>query len=196
MRSDKRVVMSPKLRRLAEFVMSETLGPNFLTTLRHIERALEGVEHVLIGGQAVYFSGYERFSKDIDIGVIRPIRGLAPLLLRAGFKHLRAARFVHPETEIEVDLVKLPRCTIPYVKRPRTAAAAPDLSVPMIDLAPLLALKVKTGRIQDEADVVELLKAKAVPDRLEVVRLLKRLGETAESYDRLVARAEQEGPRE
>lgn len=172
--------------------MSDTLGAEFITTLAHIDDALKGVDHVLIGGQAVFFSGYERFSADIDIGVIRPVREVAACLVKGGFVLVKGARLVDPLTRVEVDVVKLPRCTIPFVKKPRRVKASPDLDVPVLGLPALVALKVKVGRLKDEADVVELLKAGSVPDRDEVVRLLRSLGETAESYDRLVERAEQE----
>lgn len=178
--------------KLARFVMSETVGSEFLRTLARVERALAGVDHVLIGGQAVFFSGYERFSGDVDVGVIRPLRDVAALLQRAGFESRGGARFVDPETGVEVDVVKLPRCTIPYVKRPTLAKAAQGLDVPVLPLPALVALKVKVGRAKDEADVIELVKAGSVPDRDEVVRLLRSMGEPAESYDRLLERARKE----
>ncbi|MCO5166481.1 MAG: hypothetical protein M9894_08965 [Planctomycetes bacterium] len=179
--------------RLARFVMSDTLGAEFLETLRRVEEALQGLDHALIGGQAVFFSGYPRFTEDVDIGVVVPVREAAARLARAGFRPVQGARFIHPTTKVEVDLVKLPRCTIPYVKRPARVTAGPALELPVLALPALVALKVKVGRLKDEADVVELLKHGAVPDRDEVVRLLRSMGEPAEGYDRLVRRAEEEG---
>lgn len=187
--------MAERFGQLARFVMSETLGAEFLSTLERIERALIGVEHALIGGQAVFFSGYRRFTKDIDVGVGLPIKEVAARLVQAGFRNLRGSRFVDPDTRVEVDVVKLPRCALPYMKQPTRAQAREDLTVPVLGLAALVALKVKVGRAQDEADVVNLLKAGAVPDRAEVVGLLRRMGETAEGYDRMVARAEDEKKR-
>jgi len=181
-----------RVQRLARFVMSDTIGPEFLSSLARIERALVGFEHALIGGQAVFYSGYERFSGDIDVGVIRPVRDAAAALVKAGFRLREGARFVDPDTQVEVDVVKLPRVTIPYVKTPRRVDAGPGLVVPVLPLPALMALKMKVGRLKDEADVIELLKAGAVPDRDEVVRILRGLGETAEGYDRLVLRAKTE----
>lgn len=168
--------------------MSDTIEPNVLRTVERVERSLAEIEHVLIGGQAVYFSGYQRFSKDVDIGVIRPVREAAAALLRGGFQSIQGARFVDPDTRVEVDVVKLPRATIPYVKTP-TRVDAGGLTLPVLPLPALVALKVKVGRAKDEADVIELLKAGSVPDRDEVARILKGLGETGDGYDRLVQRA-------
>jgi hypothetical protein len=177
---------------MARFVTSDTLGAEFIETLQRLETALKGIDHVLIGGQAVFFSGYERFSADVDVGVLRPVREVSTCLTNAGFVPVKEARFVDPRTHVEVDVVKLPRCMAPSVKEPRRVSAGPGLDVPVLGLAALVASKVETHRIQDEADVVELLKAGAVPDRAEVARLLRSLGRSSRSYDRLVARAEQE----
>lgn len=80
------------------------------------------------------------------------------------------------------------------MKKPVTAHVGPGIDAPMIALAPLIALKIKMGRLKDLADVVELLKAGSIPDRNEVARLLKSLGEQPDSYDRLFERASKEPP--
>lgn len=85
--------------------MSDTIGPEFQATIAKVERALAEVEHVLIGGQAVFFSGYERFSADVDVGVIVPVRDPCARMARGGFVHKVGARFVDPDTEVEVDVV-------------------------------------------------------------------------------------------
>ncbi len=180
------------VRRWAGFIMSDSIEPGILRTVEKVQRSLADVEHVLIGGQAVFFSGYQRFSKDVDIGVIRPVRDAAAALIRAGFAPVQGARFVDPDTQVEVDIVKLPRATIPYFKAPRRVEAGPGLTLSVLPLPALVALKVKVGRAKDEADVIELLKAGSVPDHDEVVRILRGLGETAEGYDRLVLRAKTE----
>lgn len=180
------------MSQLARFVMSDTIGSEFLETLARVEAALVGLDHAIVGDQAVYFSGYRRFTADVDVGVVVPVREAARRLESGGFQRLRGARFGDPTTGVEVDLVKLPRCTIPYVKEPVRVRAGPALELPILGLPALVALKVKVGRSQDEADVINLLNAGAVPDRAEVVRLLRSLGESAESYDRLVDRAARE----
>lgn len=172
--------------------MSESLGAEFLETLARLEAALSGLDHAIVGGQAVFFSGYRRFTADVDVGVLTPVRDAARRLAAARFRHLRGARFVDPDTGVEVDLVKLPRCTIPYVRQAVRVKAGPALELPILGLPALVALKVKVGRSQDEADVINLLNAGSIPDRAEVVRLLRSLGEPAQSYDRLVERAERE----
>jgi hypothetical protein len=178
--------------RMARFVMSDTLGAEFLATLTRLEAALSGLDHAIVGGQAVFFSGYRRFTADVDVGVLTPVRQAARRLVEAGFRHLRGGRFVDPGTGVEVDLVKLPRCTIPYVRQAVRVRASAALELPILGLPALVALKVKVGRSQDEADVINLINAGSIPDRAEVVRLLRSLGETAESYDRLVERAARE----
>jgi hypothetical protein len=178
--------------RMARFVLSDTLGAEFLDTLTRLEAALSGLDHAIVGGQAVFFSGYRRFTADVGVGVVTPVREAARRLGDAGFQHLRGARFVDPTTEVEVDVVKLPRCTVPYVRQPVRVMAGPTLELPILGLPALIALKVKLGRSQDQADVINLLNVGSVPDRAEVVRLLRSLGETAESYDRLIERAERE----
>src|SRR5688572_31695046 len=118
--------------------MSDTLGAEYLETLRRLEDALKDVEHVLIGGQAVFFSGYPRFTEDVDIGVIVPVKQAASRLVQAGFKVVQGARFVDPSTKVQVDVVKLPRCTIPYVKQPVHVQAATGLTLPVLPLPALV----------------------------------------------------------
>ncbi len=56
----------------SEFLVSPGLSPTLVTALEALSDALQGVEFALIGGQAVFLHGYQRFSKDLDIGVIVP----------------------------------------------------------------------------------------------------------------------------
>lgn len=175
----------------SDFLVSPGLSPPVIKTLEALADALQGVEFALIGGQAVFLHGYQRFSKDVDIGVLVPVKQVAARLVTRGFVHERGARFREPTTGVTIDVVKLPRCTIPSVK-------APDLhqvgarTVPVVDLETLLALKVKVGRARDEADVIELLKTGRAVDRERVVQLLRGLGEPAEVFDRLAERARRE----
>src|SRR5438105_1491723 len=97
---------SDSQRRIAEltrFVMSETIGPEFLATLKKVSDALAGSSHALIGGQAVFFRGYRRFSKDIDIGVGGSVRDTVRALVGAGLRSVEGARLVDPETKVQVD---------------------------------------------------------------------------------------------
>jgi hypothetical protein len=184
--------LSDEVAQLARFVMSPTIGPEFLATISRVTAALASVPHALIGGQAVFFRGYRRFSKDVDVGVSTTVREAVKLLAAAGFRVVEGARLVDPATKIEVDVVHLPRAVIPRLRATDPIDLGGGVRARVIDVESLVALKVKIGRLQDEADVVELLKAGARPDRGVVVDLLKRLGEGSDTYDRLVARASTE----
>lgn len=175
----------------SEFLVSPGLSPTLVTALGALTDALQGVEFALIGGQAVFLHGYQRFSKDLDIGVIVPVKQVAARLLSKGFIQHSGARFTEPSTGVTVDVVKLPRCAIPSVKKPDVHVVG-SRSIPVIDLETLLALKVKVGRARDEADVVELLKSGRSPDRKRLVDLLRGLGEGTEGFDQLAERARRE----
>ncbi len=179
------------LQAWSEFLVSPGMSPMIVTALDSVADALQGVEFALIGGQAVFLHGYQRFSKDVDIGVIVPVKQVAARLQNKGFRQLRGARFVEPRTSVEVDVVKLPRCAIPSVKSPELRRVGSH-DLPVLDLETLIALKVKVGRIQDEADVVALLKTGREPDRARLVGLLRGLGEGVEPFDRLADRARRE----
>ncbi len=175
----------------SEFLVSPGLSPTLVTALEALSVALQGIEFALIGGQAVFLHGYQRFSKDLDVGVIVPVKQVAARLQSKGFVRVHGARFTEPSTGVTVDVVKLPRCAIPSVKSPDLHIVG-SRSVPVIDLEMLLALKVKVGRARDEADVVELLKAGRSPDRKRLIELLRGLGEGAEGFDQLAERAHRE----
>ena len=172
--------------------MSETIGPGFLKTIAKVTTALAAVPHALIGGQAVFFRGYRRFSKDVDIGVSVSVRDAVKALVGAGLRVVAGARLVDPETKIEVDVVRMPRAVLPRLAQAEVMDLGGGVRARVLDLESLLALKVKIGRVQDEADVAGLLKAGAKPDRGVVLDLLRRLGETGDAYERLVERARQE----
>lgn len=180
------------IERWSEFLVSPGLTPTHISALKALTTALDGVEFALIGGHAVFLHGYPRFSKDIDIGVIVPVKQVSARLLSQGFLPIHAARFSEPITGVTVDVVKLPRCAIPSVKNPVLLPFDVGHHVPVVDLETLLALKLKAGRAQDEADVIELLKAGRQPDRRQLTYLLRKLGEATDEFERLARRAEQE----
>ena len=55
----------------------------------------EGVEYVLVGGQAVRLNGYSRATEDIDV-LVRPTRG-------NGEKIIRALRFLKSSRDLDAD---------------------------------------------------------------------------------------------
>ncbi|MGE0707016.1 MAG: hypothetical protein AB7T09_03305 [Planctomycetota bacterium] len=187
--------------RWGEFLVTPGLPPTLVTALEALVDALDGFEFALIGGQAVFLHGYQRFSKDLDVGVIVPVKQVAARLRERGFVPAGGARFYEPLTRVSVDVVKLPRCAIPSVKAPDRYPVGAR-SIPVIDLETLLALKVKLGRARDEADVVELLKTGRALDAARLSQLLRGLGEEPASFERLAERArreqelEREGPPE
>jgi hypothetical protein len=185
------IVPPERLAAWSEFVMAPGLAPRILTALERLLGALKGVEFLLIGGQAVFLHGHERSSKDLDVGVVTPLKGVVARLAAAGFVHVTGARVREPTTGIEVDVVKLPRCAIPSMKAPAMVQVG-ALEVPVVPLELLIALKVKLGRFQDEADVAGLLHAGRTPDRARLQELLRGLGEDISGYDRLVERARRE----
>ena len=82
----------------SEFLVSPGLAPTLVTALEALADALQGVEFALISGQAVFLHGYERFSKDLDIGVIVPVKQVAARLMSKGFLQAGGARFTEPAT--------------------------------------------------------------------------------------------------
>lgn len=180
---------------MARFVMSPTLGPEFLATIARVGEALErsAVPHALIGGQAVFFRGYRRFTKDVDVGVGTSVREAVSALVRAGLRPLRGGRLIDPLSRVEVDLVRLPRVLLPRLAGAERLDLGGGVQGRVIDLESLVALKLKLGRLQDLADVVELLKHGARPEREVILRLARGLGEdAAAAYDQLLERARRE----
>lgn len=174
--------------------MSPTIGPEFLATIARVTAALAGTPHALIGGQAVFFRGYRRFSKDVDVGVGTSVRDAVRALVAADLTALRGGRLVDPSTGVEVDLVRMPRAILPRLRQAEVMDLGGGVRALVIDVESLVALKLKMGRMQDEADVVELHKHGALPDREVVLRLLRGMGEdAADLYDRLAERARREG---
>ncbi len=188
-----RPVAPDDVGQLARFVMSDSIGAEFLRTIERVTTTLgAAMPHALIGGQAVFFRGYRRFSKDVDFGVIGSARDAVRALVHAGFELRQAARLRDPDTNVEVDVVRLPRAVLDRVRTAEILDLGGGVRAPVIDLESLVALKVKVGRLQDQADVVELLKSGAEPDRATVATLLGRLGEPAGAYDDLVEEARRE----
>jgi hypothetical protein len=108
-------------------------------------------------------------------------------------------KVVHGETGIDVDI-------LPEGGRPGTSSNPAPTTIPhpsrigasgtmlrYIELAPLIELKIATGRAQDQADVVQLILANR--DRLESVRghLASAHPEYVKRFDRLVEQADDEG---
>lgn len=146
----------------------------------HVLRAMNGTS-VLAGGWAVWRHGYVgRVTQDIDIVVaadevdellrLAGVSGFDILATPAG--HWPKAR--HKETDIQVDL-------LPEGGRPGTASRPAPTTIPhpttlgaepgmlhYITLPGLVELKLAAGRIRDDADLVELIRAN--PDDVDALR--------------------------
>ena len=157
------------------------------------------VKPVIIGGLAVNHHGYMRLTADVDILVSRD--DAVPLYRRlkseTGWKRY-AEGFMNTALNVGVDVCvegekTSPRSAevFPSPADLRTVAVSP---LPVPALSELVALKVMSGRVRDDADVVELLKRR--PSRMKVVTVAaaKRL-RTEEARGRLrglLVRAEEE----
>jgi hypothetical protein len=161
-----------------------------------IARTLEDLRKVqgpalIIGGIAVIHHGYERFTKDIDILYNeyhdpRILERLAPyfkVVLKAasGWHHLE-----HRKTHVRLELVPEGGLGtygfIPSAGHVRGEGG-------LVSLLGLVWLKMVSGRIQDEADVAVLAKARMA----EVSALGDQLPpELRERHAELVARAKRE----
>ncbi|MBK6689351.1 MAG: hypothetical protein IPG45_33090 [Deltaproteobacteria bacterium] len=121
-----------------------------------------GVAYKIVGGLAVVHHGYLRFTRDVDVLVGRDgLLKIEPYLARFAFEKKEPKRLVHTPTGVQVDFL------VEGDLVPRAASArfpAPDLiSASVADpgfvgLGPLTELKILSGRVQDRADVVALLK--------------------------------------
>lgn len=151
-----------------------------IAALDRVLRAV-GCQAVVAGGWAVWRHGYVgRVTQDVDIVV--PAAQLDDLLRAAavaGFEVLPAReglwpKLRHKESDVTVDL-------LPEGATPGTPAQPAPTTIPhpsqlgargsllaYADLAGLIQLKLAAGRVRDDADVVELIRANA--DQLGRVR--------------------------
>lgn len=152
-----------------------------------------GVNPIVIGGLAVSHHGYARFTADVDILLSRDEAAILYRRLKSepGWKRY-AEGFKNTFFDVGLDVCvegdrTSPRSeeVFPSPREVRTVAVRP---IPVIDLAGLIALKVKSGRARDDADVVELFKRH--PSRLVTLRRsASRLLATKDAKVRLEALA-------
>jgi hypothetical protein len=172
--------------------------------VKAVDRLLEavGAEAVVGGGWAVWRHGYVgRVTQDVDIVLgsdrIDEFLRVAPVV---GFdvlpsQHGRWPKLLHRETGVTVDI-------LPEGQRPGTSARPAPTTLPhpsklgaagpvlrYITLSALVELKLAAGRVRDEADVIELIRAN--PAQVGAVR--KHLSTVdsryVEAFDRLAERA-------
>jgi hypothetical protein len=188
----------------------QDLPSRYGRVVRAVDHLL-GIMHcpsVLAGGWAVWRHGFVgRVTQDIDIVLPADrIEEFIRLSGISGFEILgqpegRWPKVRHKETDIQVDILpenarpgtagKLAPTTI---RHPSAMGAECDALV-YIDLPALIELKLAAGRIGDEHDVVELIRAN--PEQTESIRqhLAGIHADYVRSFDALVRRAGEQGER-
>ena len=148
-------------------------------TLQRITRRLDelGIPYALVGGMALFFHGYRRFTEDVDILVTREglqevhrqLEGLGYVPPFAGSKQLRDA-----ETGVRIEF--LVTGEYPGDGKPKPVAFPDPAQAPVVEahgirllaLPRLIELKLASGmtnpgRVRDLADVQDLIKLLHLP---------------------------------
>jgi len=147
----------------AAWVREVPVGP-VDETLARVGRILRdaGIPFAVIGGFAVIEHGYERFTKDVDILVsVRDLRRAMDALRAAGFRGSRTtigAKMHDEQTNVDVDVLGT---AFEGDERALARSSGARRLLPVIPVAHLILMKLESGRSQDHADIVELLKAGA-----------------------------------
>jgi hypothetical protein len=170
----------------------------------HVLEAI-GCEAAVGGGWAVWRHGYiGRITQDVD--VVIPADRLNEFLQAAAFSgfqilsHVpgRWPKLLHKETDVQVDILpegerpgippNLAPTTIPHPAQ--LGAAGSRLCY--VALPALIELKLAAGRLKDQADIIELIRAN--PDQLNSIRghLNRRCADYASAFDELVERSRRE----
>lgn len=161
-----------------------------------------GVSPIIIGGLAVSHHGYARFTADVDVLMTRD--DAASL-----YRHLKSAPgwkkyaegFKNTYFDVGLDICVEGERTSPRSQEvfpsPKEVSTVSVRPLPVIALAELIALKVKSGRARDDADVVELFKRH--PSRVAALcrKAVRHLStkEAKERLETLAVRAQDEMPR-
>src|SRR3954452_14583598 len=162
-------------------------------------------EAVLGGGWAVWRHGFHgRVTQDVDI--VLPADRVDEFLRAAavsGFDVLpqppgRWPKLMHRETNIKVDILPegqrpgTPSRPAPTTLPHPAALGASGATLRYITLPALIELKLAAGRVRDEGDVAELIRAN--PDEVDAVRrhLAATHPDYAAAFDRLVQRAREQ----
>ena len=151
-----------------------------------------GIPFAVAGGFAVIEHGYERFTKDVDLLVYAADMSRAMKALRAngfgGGRTAIGARMRDERTSVDVDLIGT---AFEGDERVLARSSRGRRLLPVIPVEHLILMKLETGRIQDDADVVALLKAGA--SAVTIGRYLRRTWpELLPRFQRLAAQARTE----
>lgn len=127
------------------------------------------VRYLIVGGYAVAFHGYPRYTKDIDIWIAREKQN-ADRIIQAlcdfgfGSLELEPADFLEPDTIIQLGyppnridlLTELEGVEFAECYAARIETEIEGVLLPFIDLKHLKKNKKTTGRLQDLADLENL----------------------------------------
>ena len=180
---------------LAVFEFARGAGAVETPSAKDLEEALEDFRKVqgsalLIGGIAVVYYGYERSTTDVDAlyadgdsGILKRLDPYFEVVLKSesGWHHL-----AHRKTKVRLELVPAGALgTYGFIPGPKVVGGAQGL----ITLTGLIWLKLISGRGKDDADFMELAKARigefaAAREKLPT--------ELHARFDELLARARRE----
>lgn len=134
-------------------LLDDVVTPRVLEAMRSASRALTalGVRHAVAGGLAVGAHGYPRNTRDVDLLVGG----------EAFERHAGGLVTLKPGVPIQIDGVSVDLLSAsvdePFLEPSLAQPAAGE--VPVVPATTLVYLKLKSPRLKDRADVVELLKA-------------------------------------
>lgn len=173
-----------------------------LATLRTLARK-EGIPLAIVGGMAAIHHGYERFTKDIDV-VVRS--GSLDILARVAPQYGIKVIWNDPEGWHKLQCEGVPIDVVPEGRKPRkdapTAIPGPEKlgvreGADYAGIAGWMETKLGSYRVQDQADVVQVIKV-TTPATLRRIR--KHLGEAHALYrrrfDELLGTAKEEKEQE
>lgn len=150
----------------------------------HAELTRLGVRHAFVGGLAVGAHGYVRATDDVDFLVGT----------EAFEEHAGGIVTFRPGIPIHVRGVSVDYLTVtqlgPHLE---TVLDAPESSdgLPVVSVEALIYMKLVAHRMRDRADVTELLKRGADPDRVRAY-LATHAADLLSRFEPLVAQAERE----
>jgi hypothetical protein len=134
-------------------LLDDVVAPRVLAAMRGASRALSalGVRHAVAGGLAVGAHGYPRNTTDVDL-----------LVGEEAFEHHAGGLVtLKPGVPIQVDGVGVDLLATSGDDAFLERSLAPPLrdEIPVVPAGVLVYLKLKSPRLKDRADVVELIKA-------------------------------------
>jgi hypothetical protein len=170
--------------------MNTPSSENLAATIADVSKVLGNA--LVAGGMAVIHYGYERNTQDIDIlyanadeaEILRRLKKDFKLVLKAnsGWHH-----FEHRKTKVRLELIPEGGLTqFGFIPGPKTVGGDDGF----ISLFGLVWMKLVSGRLKDDADIVEVAKS----GQLSKMRQLtgKLPAELRERYATLLVRAQQE----